>query len=115
MKTFLAAAVLAAAVLAGGCASTAQGRKFDVENGTLSMQIDLYVDSAWDQLGQNVPGAEGRLASFWATGVDGGAWQELLNTDAPTYGGSGVGNLGRVEATPQGAHGRPASLSLSLR
>jgi 1,4-alpha-glucan branching enzyme len=44
----------------------------------------------------------------------GGAWQELLNTDAPLYGGSGVGNLGRVEATSQEAHGRPASLSLSL-
>ena len=44
----------------------------------------------------------------------GGAWQELLNTDAPTYGGSGVGNLGFVETTPQGMHGQPASLSLSL-
>ncbi|WP_084073916.1 1,4-alpha-glucan branching protein GlgB [Demequina sp. NBRC 110052] len=27
----------------------------------------------------------------------GGAWDEVLNTDAEAYGGSGVGNLGRVE------------------
>ena len=27
----------------------------------------------------------------------GGAWDEILNTDAEAYGGSGVGNLGRVE------------------
>ncbi|MBT8447292.1 MAG: 1,4-alpha-glucan branching protein GlgB, partial [Gammaproteobacteria bacterium] len=39
---------------------------------------------------------------------------ELLNSDAPRYGGSGVGNLGRVAATPDGAHGRPASVSLTL-
>ncbi|WP_084124007.1 1,4-alpha-glucan branching protein GlgB [Demequina sp. NBRC 110054] len=28
----------------------------------------------------------------------GGAWDEVFNTDAEAYGGSGVGNLGRVEA-----------------
>jgi 1,4-alpha-glucan branching enzyme len=30
---------------------------------------------------------------------DGGRWRELLNSDALEYGGSGVGNLGGVEAT----------------
>ncbi len=34
-----------------------------------------------------------------ATVPDGGRWQELLNSDALDYGGSGVGNLGGVEAT----------------
>ncbi|MEZ5102066.1 MAG: 1,4-alpha-glucan branching protein GlgB [Thermoleophilia bacterium] len=29
-----------------------------------------------------------------------GAWRELVNTDAVEYGGSGLGNLGRVEAEP---------------
>ena len=43
-----------------------------------------------------------------------GDYVELLNSDAPRYGGSGVGNLGRVTATPESAHGRPASLSLTL-
>ena len=28
----------------------------------------------------------------------GGAWSEVLNTDSTQYGGSGVGNMGRVEA-----------------
>jgi 1,4-alpha-glucan branching enzyme len=35
-----------------------------------------------------------------------GRWRELLNTDAATYGGSGVGNLGGVVASesPQGTY-----------
>ncbi len=38
-----------------------------------------------------------------------GTWREVLNTDAPSYGGSGVGNLGSIVAD-QGAHGGfPAS------
>ena len=32
-----------------------------------------------------------------------GTWQELLNTDAEAYGGSGVGNLGAVEAVAAGS------------
>ncbi|MDN3311153.1 1,4-alpha-glucan branching protein GlgB [Microbacterium oryzae] len=31
-----------------------------------------------------------------------GVWDEVLNTDAADYGGSGVGNLGRVEVAPDG-------------
>jgi 1,4-alpha-glucan branching enzyme len=40
--------------------------------------------------------------------------QEVLNTDAAVYGGSGVGNLGSVEATSEPWHGRPASAALTL-
>ncbi len=47
-----------------------QGRKFDLPSPTTTLQIELYVDRAWDSLSQNISGAEGRLASFWATGVD---------------------------------------------
>jgi 1,4-alpha-glucan branching enzyme len=43
-----------------------------------------------------------------------GRWREVLNTDAQSYGGSGVGNLGVVEAEPQMWHGRPASAVLRL-
>lgn len=43
-----------------------------------------------------------------------GVWHEILNTDSLAYGGSGVGNLGRVEAVPDPAHGQPASTSLTL-
>jgi len=43
-----------------------------------------------------------------------GLWRELVNTDAREYGGSGVGNLGGVEAEPKPMHGRAYSLSLTL-
>ncbi|NLV29733.1 MAG: 1,4-alpha-glucan branching protein GlgB [Acidobacteria bacterium] len=44
----------------------------------------------------------------------GGVWVEALNSDASVYGGSGMGNLGRIEASPHGMHGRPCSLGLTL-
>jgi 1,4-alpha-glucan branching enzyme len=44
----------------------------------------------------------------------GGAWRETLNSDAPFYGGSGVGNLGRVIAEETACHGRAFSLCLTL-
>ncbi len=43
-----------------------------------------------------------------------GEWEELLNTDATDFGGSGVGNLGSVTATDQPWAGRPASAELTL-
>ena len=43
-----------------------------------------------------------------------GRWLELLNSDAPIYGGSGQGNLGGVEAAPIGKHGHLHSLNLTL-
>jgi 1,4-alpha-glucan branching enzyme len=43
-----------------------------------------------------------------------GTWRELLNTDADVYYGSGVGNLGAVEATDKEWHGRPASAEVQL-
>jgi len=43
-----------------------------------------------------------------------GHWRELLNTDAPAYGGSGWGNLGGVDSSPLPAHGRLHSLRLVL-
>ncbi len=44
----------------------------------------------------------------------GGAWQEVVNTDAEHYGGSGVGNLGVVHAKEIPYHGRPASAALRI-
>jgi 1,4-alpha-glucan branching enzyme len=43
-----------------------------------------------------------------------GVWEEIINTDASEYGGSGVGNFGTVHATDQPWHGRPASAELTL-
>jgi 1,4-alpha-glucan branching enzyme len=44
----------------------------------------------------------------------GGYWRELLNSDAAEYGGSGMGNLGRVLSTDVAHHGRPNSILLTL-
>jgi 1,4-alpha-glucan branching enzyme len=44
----------------------------------------------------------------------GGPWRELLNSDAKEYGGSGLGNLGSVEAVARPLHGRSYSLRLAL-
>jgi 1,4-alpha-glucan branching enzyme len=43
-----------------------------------------------------------------------GNYTEILNTDAREYGGSGVGNHGRVVAEPVPADGQPASAQLTL-
>ena len=43
-----------------------------------------------------------------------GQWREVLNTDAYVYGGSGVGNLGFIEAVPEPWHGLPASAVFTL-
>ncbi|EJN83775.1 1,4-alpha-glucan branching protein GlgB [Actinomyces naeslundii] len=43
-----------------------------------------------------------------------GDWEEVLNTDSEEYGGSGVGNLGHVEAEELPWNGRPASVRLRV-
>jgi 1,4-alpha-glucan branching enzyme len=43
-----------------------------------------------------------------------GYWREILNSDAPDYGGSGWGNLGGVQSVPVSSHGRTESLNLTL-
>jgi 1,4-alpha-glucan branching enzyme len=43
-----------------------------------------------------------------------GRWREVLNTDAQAYGGTGVGNLGGVEAQAVGWGGQPFSAELTL-
>jgi 1,4-alpha-glucan branching enzyme len=43
-----------------------------------------------------------------------GRWDEVLNTDAELYFGSGVGNFGAVEAVDTMRHGQPASATLRV-
>jgi 1,4-alpha-glucan branching enzyme len=51
----------------------------------------------------------------YLVGVEGGQdWAEIGNSDAPVYGGSGVGNMGRAVALGVPVHGRSHSLALSL-
>jgi 1,4-alpha-glucan branching enzyme len=44
----------------------------------------------------------------------GGRWDEICNSDAPIYGGSGQGNLGGLDAIADGWHGRPFRLDVLL-
>ncbi|MHC5559752.1 1,4-alpha-glucan branching protein GlgB [Kocuria sp. U4B] len=72
----------------------------------------------WDEQGNPLvcvanfaghPHKDFRLGLPWA-----GEWVEVLNTDSELFGGSGVGNLGKVTAT-EGAHnGSPASAVLTV-
>ncbi|MFN0125425.1 MAG: 1,4-alpha-glucan branching protein GlgB [Verrucomicrobiales bacterium] len=51
----------------------------------------------------------------WRIGVPhGGPWRELLNTDASVYGGSNVGNAGKVQAEPVPWNGQPFSVRCVL-
>jgi 1,4-alpha-glucan branching enzyme len=44
----------------------------------------------------------------------GGRWSEVLNGDALVYGGSGMGNFGGVDATPELCDGHDHSVALTL-
>ncbi len=77
---------------------------------------------SWVRLGED--GDKPVLAVFnftpvvrenWRIGVPAtGRWAERLNTDASIYGGSGVGNLGGVDSSPEGCDGQSQSVSLTL-
>jgi 1,4-alpha-glucan branching enzyme len=43
-----------------------------------------------------------------------GLWNEVLNSDAKDYDGSGIGNMGGVTASPNPKHDKPFSLKLNL-
>jgi 1,4-alpha-glucan branching enzyme len=57
----------------------------------------------------------GAAISTYRVGLPwGGVWEEIVNTDAEEYGGSGVGNFGSVTASDEHWWGRPASAELAL-
>ena len=43
-----------------------------------------------------------------------GHWEEILNSDATVYGGSGQGNIGGLFTTPVSWHGHPQSINATL-
>ena len=43
-----------------------------------------------------------------------GSWREVLNSDAPLYGGSGQGNFGGLSTIPLPIHGRAFTLNMRL-
>jgi 1,4-alpha-glucan branching enzyme len=56
-----------------------------------------------------VPQMSYRLGLPWP-----GRWEEILNTDASDYGGSGVGNYGGVNAVSEPYHGQAASTTMAV-
>jgi len=56
-----------------------------------------------------VPLSQIRIGLPWA-----GRWTEILNTDSTYYGGSGLGNLGAVQATDEPWAGRPTSALITV-
>ena len=51
----------------------------------------------------------------WQIGLPAaGRWREIVNTDAADYGGSGMGNLGAINAVADGWHGQPAAAAITL-
>jgi 1,4-alpha-glucan branching enzyme len=43
-----------------------------------------------------------------------GSWREILNSDAPLYGGTGQGNYGGLSTIPLPIHGRPYTLNMRI-
>jgi 1,4-alpha-glucan branching enzyme len=72
----------------------------------------------WDDDGQPIAvlmNFSGNPVGPYRTGLPvAGDWDEILNTDAAEYGGSGVGNLGSVVAVAEPWGGRPASAEVTL-
>jgi len=56
-----------------------------------------------------IPRSDVRIGLPWA-----GRWEEILNTDAGIYAGSGIGNLGGIDASEEPWVGRPASATITL-
>jgi 1,4-alpha-glucan branching enzyme len=98
-------------------------REFDPE-GFRWVDVNDVEQSVLSLLRSPAEGGEPVLAVFNFTPVPryhyrigaphSGFFTELLNGDAETYGGSGVGNLGGVTAIPTPHHDFPAALDLVL-
>ncbi|WP_158067097.1 1,4-alpha-glucan branching protein GlgB [Tersicoccus sp. Bi-70] len=79
---------------------------------------NMLTFTRWDPQGNPVvvvanyagtPHHDVKLALPWA-----GTWVEALNTDAEQFGGSGVGNHGRITAVEGSFQGKPASATVQV-
>ena len=83
----------------------------DADNSTLSF---LRTDHAGNTLACIVNFSGSPLRDYRIGLPSAGMWEEILNTDAELYEGSGVGNLGGVRSYVQGHHGRPYSATVAV-
>ncbi|SDZ28824.1 1,4-alpha-glucan branching protein GlgB [Herbiconiux ginsengi] len=87
-----------------------------IDGGSSSQNLVSFL--RWDSEGNPIAilmNFSGQPVGPYRVGLPfGGRWDELINTDAVEYGGSGVGNYGSVEAEYVPWSGRPASVELTL-
>ncbi|WP_171704100.1 1,4-alpha-glucan branching protein GlgB [Herbiconiux sp. SALV-R1] len=87
-----------------------------IDGGSSSQNLVSFL--RWDSAGNPIAvlmNFSGQPVGPYRVGLPfGGRWDELVNTDAVEYGGSGVGNYGSVEAEYVPWSGRPASVELTL-
>ncbi|WP_130179229.1 1,4-alpha-glucan branching protein GlgB [Cryobacterium sp. SO1] len=87
-----------------------------LDGGAAAENVVTFV--RWDNDGTPVAclfNFSGRPHTGYRVGLpQAGVWEEILNTDAENFGGSGVGNLGVVDAFAEPWAGRPASATLTL-
>jgi 1,4-alpha-glucan branching enzyme len=84
----------------------------DYEQGVLSFLREGKIANDYVLMAFNftpVPRYDYHLGAPW-----GGVWRELLNSDAPIYGGAGQGNLGVTHAAAIPWHGRSHLLNVTL-
>ncbi|MGV8883053.1 MAG: 1,4-alpha-glucan branching protein GlgB [Rhodoglobus sp.] len=95
--------------------NTADGFEW-IDGGNSAQNVVAFV--RWSKSGEPLVGLfnfSGAPVGPYRIGLPfAGTWDEVLNTDALEYGGSGVGNYGAVEASDTPWGGRPASVELTL-
>lgn len=83
----------------------------DATNNVLSF---MRTDGEGDTVACVVNFSGGPLHDYRIGLPAGGRWEEVLNTDAERYEGSGVGNLGGVDAEETPSHGRSHSARIAI-
>jgi len=87
-----------------------------IDGGNAAQNVLAFV--RWSRSGSPLVGVfnfSGNPVGPYRIGLPfGGVWNEVINTDAVEFGGSGVGNYGAVTALDEPWGGRPASVELTL-
>jgi 1,4-alpha-glucan branching enzyme len=86
----------------------------DGQNADANLVSFIRADSSGNQL-VAIANFSGAPHHDFVLGLpESGEWEEILNTDATEFGGSGVGNFGVVHATGPPSNGQPHSAVISV-
>jgi 1,4-alpha-glucan branching enzyme len=86
----------------------------DGQNADANLVSFIRADSSGNQLVAIVNFSGSPHHDFVLGLPESGEWEEILNTDATEFGGSGVGNFGVVHATGPSSNGQPHSAVISV-